>query len=871
MTIKRIIILLMCLVASITWLFAQNKDVLDTTIKLKRMNGTILEFLNELDEIGGINFSYDESSIPEKRVRFNKKEWKLKDLLQELFRQTDLEFRNINGQIILKKRKSSKSKVTINGTIKSASDGEHLLGAAIYVKELNIGTVTNAYGFYSLTLPSGDYTLVFSYIGHKKTERNVSLENDLKFDLELETSISELEEVVILDGKEKEHVENTEMSLHSVKINRIKATPMLAGESDVLKSIQYLPGIQSANEGTANFSVRGGSYDQNLILLDEAPVYNPSHSMGLFSTFNVDAIKDIKVYKGAIPVKYGGRLSSVVDIRMKEGNDKKFSINGGVGLIGSRLTVEGPIGEKVSYLVSGRYGYVGYAANQLAKLVEGFIPRAKSLGTDSEIYFYDLNAKVNIKLNENNRVYFSTYTGDDHFFNDIIFEDNTLDWGNLTGTFRWNHIFSPKLFGNLTLIYSNFDYAYIINNDARDFKWSANFKQKGIKLDFDFYTSPKSTLNFGINLTDHDFMPGTIEPRSSNSVIEAFSLDTKKAIEAGTYISHELNFNQKLSLNYGLRLSTFHNIGAGTKYIYDDNLILQSEEVFGKGEIINSFYGFEPRASVRYLLSAEASLKASYNRTYQYLHLVSNSTVGLPTDVWLPVDNNVKPRSADQIALGYFRNLKENEYEVSGEVYYKWINNVIDYKDNADIFLNQNIETQIRTGEGKAYGLELLVEKNKGRLTGWASYTLSKVERHVPGVNNDKTYSPRYDRRHNFSLVTSYQLNDKWQLSANYSFISGSGITVPQGVFNANNRPFNYYSDRNAFKLPSFHQLDLSAKLKGKNTGRWKSEWIFGVTNAYNRKNVFTFYVDHQENARTRVFKMFLFGLMPSITYNFKF
>ncbi|OJJ21850.1 hypothetical protein BKI52_11090 [marine bacterium AO1-C] len=784
---------------------------------------------------------------------------------------TGLKFKEVNGQVIIKKYKQSK--VTINGTVTGKTDGEQLIGVTVYVQELGIGTASNAYGFYSITIPPGTYTFLFSYIGYQRFVKKLIIEENQVFNVALHSMINNLEEVVVkaTQAKEIESIEAVQMSAHSLEINQISAAPMLAGEADVLKTIQFLPGVQNGSEGTANFSVRGGGYDQNLVLLDGAPVYNLSHSLGFFSVFNIDAIKDVQIYKGGIPAKYGGRLSSVVDIRMKEGNNQRLTLNGGVGLAGSRLTVEGPLGKHVSYLISGRYGYLGHTGNFFAKNLNGIVPGVDKFGENNEITFYDLNAKINVRLNKNNKIYFSAFAGNDHFYNEAAFENNTLDWSNQTGTFRWNHIYNSQLFSNLTLIYSNFDYGYTIQNELQNFKWLANQQQQAIKLDFDYFASPQHTFNFGLALTHHQFAPGSIQALSNSSTVRPFALDTQRALETGVYLSHEYKLSNKFTINYGVRFSTFHSLGAGTQYTYAIDGQPQQEKTFGNNEIMNSYVGLAPRASARLLLNSSSAIKASYNRTYQYLHLVNNANIGLPTDVWLPVDNNIKPRFADQVALGYFKELRKGMYGLSLEVYHKWISNVIDYKDNANIFLNEHIATQIRTGQGRAYGLELLFEKKKGKFRGWLSYTLSKVERTIRGVNNHQTYSPRYDRRHNLSVVLSHDLGKRWQISANYSYITGAGITIPQGLYDGGYGVLlQYFSPRNGFKLPDFHQLDFGVKLKSKEQKRWQGVWYFGVTNAYNRKNPITYYLtgivpDEQ------VSQLFLFGLMPSINYNFKF
>ncbi|WP_299466005.1 TonB-dependent receptor [uncultured Microscilla sp.] len=879
MNTKTCVMLLLCLVVNMKLGKAQNNGVLNKTVQLEKTSGTIPEFLDKLSKKYQLRFSYDEGIMPKERYQVYKNTWQLDNLLQELLQKAQIRFRVINGQIILTRYKTSK--VTLSGTITAANNGEQLPGAVVYVKELGVGAVSNNYGFYSLTIPPDKYRLLYSYMGYKNSAKETLLEKNLHLDLKLQPSVAKLSEVVVTatDDKSKEQIEsikNSQMSTHVVEIERIQSTPMLAGEADVLKSIQFLPGVQNSHVGTAGFSVRGGGYDQNLILLDDAPVYNIAHSMGLFSVFNADAVKDVRLYKGAIPAKYGGRLSSVLDIRMKEGNNKKLTLSGGVGIVGSRLTVEGPISPKASFLVSGRYSYLGFTANKLASVFSEVAPAVLHYGSNNEIDFYDINAKLNIELNKNNKIYFSVFGSKDHFFNDVFFENNTLDWGNQTGSFRWNHIFNDRLFSNLTLVYGNFDYAYVRNDDNRNFKWSANMQQQGLKLDLDYFASPESTVNFGVSVDRHLFAPGKITGLSNPSVVQSFALDRKQAIESAFYVNHQWGIGKKFLINYGLRLSGFHNIGAGTQYIYNDDQTLNREEHFGKGEVMQSYYGLAPRLSLRYLFNETSSLKASYSRTYQYLHLVSTSSVGMPTDVWLPVDNNIRPRVADQVALGYFKDFYQATYRFSAEAYYKKLYNVIDYVDNADVFLNKHIETQIASGDGRAYGLELSLEKKKGKLTGWLNYTWSKAEQQVEGINQNQVYAPVYDRRHNFSLVASYKLGKRWLLSANYAYMTGARMTMPEGTYQSSYGQFTYFSGRNNFKLQDFHQLDINATLKSKirkkqDQRRWQSEWVFGLTNAYNQKNSFAAFYQTGRNGIEGRYHLYLFGLMPSVTYNFKF
>lgn len=856
-------------------LFAQNNAFMHQTIRLSRTSGTVLEFLDDLSKNYSLSFSYNTDIIPPDKFSAHKNEWQLDDFLSRLLGKANIKFAYVNQQIILKKHHNPK--MTISGTITNKADGEQLIGATVYIKELNTGAVTNAYGFYSITVPPGTYTLVYSYIGCRQKKQEIKPGQTYLRNIALRSGIENLNEVVVsakqTDDEDIEGAKTNQMSAHSMKIDQIKGTPMLGGEADVLKNIQFLPGVQNGSEGTASFGVRGGGYDQNLILLDDAPVYNVSHALGFFSIFNVDAVKDVHVYKGGIPAKFGGRLSSVVDLRMKEGNNQKFSLSGGIGLGSSRLTAEGPLGNKVSYMLSGRYGYLGHSANLMATYIRNIISGTQTFNTNNEIDFYDFNAKINAKLNKNNKIYLSAFAGNDHFYNELALENNTLDWGNQTATFRWNHIFTPRLFGNLTLTYGNFNYNNQVRDNTQGLKWYANLQQQSARFDFDYFAAPQNTYNFGASLTNHRFIPGKAEPLPGSSFINPVALDTRHAIETATYISNTQQWG-KLSVTYGLRFSSFHNVGSGIQYIYDNNGQLQEEKKYNRGEIMQSYYGLAPRTSFRYLLSNSSSLKASYNRTYQYLHQVSNTSIGLPTDIWLPADNNIKPRFADQVALGYVKELKDGRYQLSAETYYKWFSQVIDYKDNADVFLNPNIETQIGVGWGRAYGLELMLEKKKGRLTGWLSYTLSKTEQKINQVNHNQIYSPRHDRRHNVSLVLAYNLGKRWQIAANYAYMTGAGITAVRGVYGLplfqGGNMITYYSSRNGFKLPDFHQLDISIKLKSNRKKRWQGEWVLGVTNVYNRKNPATYFFNGILGNRG-LSRLYLFGIMPTLNYNFKF
>lgn len=771
---------------------------------------------------------------------------------------------------------------TISGYIKSAEDGESLIGATVSARSLPAkGTGTNIYGFYSLTLPAGEYDLVYSYIGFQPRALNIQLTKNQTMDVELNRKEIQLQEVVITERRSEDHVQNVNMSREALKIEKIKSLPALFGEVDILKTVQLLPGIHSAGEGTTGLFVRGGSADQNLVLLDEAIVYNPSHFLGFFSVFNPDAIKNLEVYKGGIPARYGGRLSSILDIQMKEGNNKKLRLSGGIGSISSRLTVEGPLKkDESSFILSGRRTY----ADMFLKLSDN------EAINNSTLYFYDFSAKANYKLNDHNKLFISGYFGRDKFG---AAEEFGLNWGNATATIRWNHLFSEQLFLNTSVIYSNFDYGFDLDMDAAKFTWNANLKEYNLKMNFTYFSNPENTVDFGYQTTFHKFEPAKIIPRGDTN-FEQLLLDNKHALEHAVYVGNSQQINDKLSLEYGLRYSLFQQIGPGTVYEYEEGKPYDDETItnileYDLLENIRYYHGPEPRFSARYLLTSGSSLKASYNRMRQYLQIASNATAGLPIDRWIPADRYVKPLIGDQIALGYFRNLRQNTIETSVELYYKWMQNVIDFKSGSDILLNNNIETEISTGKGWAYGAEFMLKKNTGRTTGWISYTLSRTRRQVGGINGGLPYHARYDRTHDLAIVATYQLNSRLSVSGNWVYATGTAVSLPAGRYQINGLSVPYYDPfkRNAYRMPDYHRLDLSAVLEGKNkrNRRWQSSWSFSVYNAYARKNAFAITFEYVVNndpdydredgpvitKEPKAIKTYLFSIIPAVTYNFKF
>ncbi|MBK7130414.1 MAG: TonB-dependent receptor [Crocinitomicaceae bacterium] len=754
-------------------------------------------------------------------------------------------------------------KFTLSGHVTSAQTGESLIGATVKVKTAEgiKGTIVNSYGFYSITLPQGDYPIEISFIGFSTISDTIILLSDIQRDFELKES-GLLNEVEITAEASNDNITSTEMSKNELSIAEIKKLPALMGEVDIIKAIQLLPGVQSVGEGGSGFYVRGGAVDQNLILLDEANVYNASHLMGFFSVFNPDVVKDVQLYKGGIPAEYGGRLSSVLDIKMIDGNYKNFTAEGGIGTISSRATIGGPIvKDRGSFVISGRRTYADIFLNFSSK---------EEL-KNSTLYFYDANIKLNYKLNDNNRIYLSGYFGRDVFGIDSMFR---MDWGNATATLRWNHVFSNKLFLNTTATFSNYDYFLGEPTGKEAYEWTSNIQDYYLKTDFSYFINPDNTLKFGGLASYHRIDPG-MAVGTGVSILEEFVVSKTNGLEYAFYVSHKIKFNNRWTANYGLRYSIFQNIGPGTYYTYDENFKVKDTSEYSKGEVFNTYAGFEPRAGLTFVLNEYSSLKLSYNRTRQYIQLASNSTSSSPLDIWFPCSPNVKPQIADQIALGYFVNLYKDAYETSVEVYYKEMQNAIDFKDHATLLLNPYMEGELRFGRAWAYGSEFMVKKSTGKLTGWISYTLSRTQKQIDGINNNKPYLAKSDQTHNLSVTVSYEFSKQLSVSANFIYSTGSAVTMPIGKYEYMGMVIPLYSDRNAKRLPDYHRLDFAAtwKVKQKEGKRWQSEWVFSVYNVYNRANAYQInFKQNPDNANETVAEMmYLFGIIPSITYNFKF
>ncbi|MBO9702835.1 MAG: carboxypeptidase-like regulatory domain-containing protein [Sporocytophaga sp.] len=764
---------------------------------------------------------------------------------------------------------------TLSGSVKDSANGEAMIGAVVTVKEINAGTATDINGDFSMKVPPGKYTVEINFVGYGSISQSVVVKGNTKMSFSMKEQM--LKEVIVTGERPDAQVKNLEMGTQKLDMKQINAIPPLLGEVDVIRSIQLLPGVSTVGEGASGFNVRGGAVDQNLILLDDAPIYNSSHMFGFFSVFNPDMVKDIKLSKAAIPAQYGGRLSSVLDVKMKEGNPDKIGVQGGISTIFSRLTVGGPIKKnKLSFIVAGRRSYADVLARP-------FLAKAFK---DAQLYFYDLTLKANYNINQRNRLYLSGYYGRDVF----AFPGAYFGWGNATTTLRWNHVFSDKLLLNMIGDYSSYSYRLEFGEDMTEdsFKWTAKIINYCAKPEFTWYLNSNNTISFGAQATYYKFVPSTGVFYSGGERRD-IGLPDKYAMENALYISNEQKLTARLTLQYGLRYSFFNYLGSGTAYYYDStagNYVRNPVgiEEFGRRKTIKAYTRPEPRIAANYSLSENSSLKASYNRMVQYIHLISNTTASIPLDVYLPSTNNIKPQLCDQYSLGYFRNIgpKQN-IETSAEVFYKDMLNQLDYIDGANLFFNPNLEGEVIPGTARAYGLELFVKKKEGRFNGWISYTLSKSERKVPGINQGDWYPNRYDRRHNLSVVGIYELSKRVSLSSTFVYASGTPFTFAtdkfefQGIF----VPYNPGGPRNNYRLPAYHRLDVAATLKSKEKvrkskifGRYSWDLVFTVYNLYSRRNAFAITPrQNPENQQiSEALRFSIFGsFVPAITYNFKF
>lgn len=752
----------------------------------------------------------------------------------------------------------------IYGVIKDEDTGELLVGAAVYNDSLQIGTITDYNGYYDLPLKTGMYTIRFSYHGYTTIEKFVVIDNSRKrLNISMKMESQMLDKVVITSDRKDANVRELAMSVQKLEMVKIRKIPALMGEVDVIKAVQLLPGVQAASEGSSGFSVRGGAPDQNLITLDDAPVYNASHFLGFFSVFNNDVVKDATLYKGDIPASYESRLSSVLDIKTLDEVPDRFTMTGGVGILTSRLMINMPFNhQRTAVMLAGRVTYGGLITPYI-------IDRLK----DTRLYFYDLNGKITHVFNKNNRLFVSMYNGYDNIG---IVNMMSIGYGNTTATARWNHIFNDKLTSNLSMIYTRYKYDIDVMMKPYDFSLNAGINDLSGRYDFTWLMNDKITAKFGVSTTYHRYNQGELHDRTG-VVAQYLGVDPKekvyrKAIESALYYSHDHNITPLFSVRYGLRLSMYQNIGAETLYLFDENYKFYDSIIYGKGEIFHTEVNLEPRLAMMYRLGATSSVKASYSRTVQYAQLASNSTGGLPFDVWFPTNPNIKPQKCDQFAVGYFRNFRGNDIETSCEVFYKYLTDVIDFVDDAYFYGNLLIDGEVRIGKGRSYGAEFLVRKNYGKLTGWIAYTYSRSFRTVPGINHDEEYRSPYDRPHNISIVVNYEFTDRFNASANWVYNTGQPITYPYGKFTDHGSTYAIYNGyRNQSRYPDYHRLDLSVTWKGKKHERWQGEWNVSIYNVYGRHNTWAVVFEPGDNNTIETEKMYLFSVVPSISYNFKY
>jgi outer membrane receptor protein involved in Fe transport len=748
----------------------------------------------------------------------------------------------------------AQDKVVLSGTVKDNQTGESIIRAIIRVKELpNIGVFSNEYGFYSISLAKGNYTISVSQVGYEMYNNKIQIDSNIINNIQLSAN-NLLRAVVVESSKKNNNLTKAQMGTETLNMVAISKVPVIFGEKDILKTLQLLPGVKSAGEGNSGYYVRGGAADQNLILLDEAPVYNASHLLGFFSTFNSDAIKDATLIKGNSPAIYGGRLSSVLDVKMKEGNNKDYVVNGGLGLISSRVSIEGPIqNEKSSFILSGRRTY----ADMFLKATEKF--------KDNILYFYDLNMKANYTINAKNKIYLSGYFGKDELGLGDTFG---IDWGNKTGTIRWNKIMSNKLFLNTSLIYSDYNYNVKLKNGETNFNINSNIKDLNLKQDYTFYADPKNNLRFGFNTILHTITPSTF----SGTVTNSLSKQGRNGLENAIYLSNNYKPNNDLSLDVGLRVSAYTLMGGDDYNIYSNGNV-QSTIKLAKSSFGKTYINPEPRFTLNYRITDQNSFKAGYARNVQHLHILSNSTASSPSDQWIGNSYNIKPEISDQYSIGYVNTLNQNMFEMSTELYYKNLQNQVDYVDGAEVNTLADVESALLYGVGRAYGFEWLLKKKEGLFTGWVSYTLSKTERKIDGINQNNWYNAKQDRTHDIAVVGIYTINSKWSVSGVFVYNTGDAVTFPTGKYAFQGQTLYQYASRNANRMPDNHRLDISVTYDKKRKKKIQESWNFSLYNVYGRENAYriTFQDDPNNLSRTQIIQTSLFRWVPSITYQFKF
>jgi len=807
------------------------------------------------------------------------KQIEIEKLISELNKISSVQFSIVGSNIFVKQKsqsqKTSKKKSTLKGQVFD-NEKQPVIGANVFIKELATGAVTDINGKYALEIPNGNYTVAISYVGFKNQEKNITVSDDVTINFNIDSDSQQLGEVIVMNNKAVD-VKATQMSVNKLSMQEIKKIPVAMGEPDPLKSILTLPGVTNAGEASSGFNVRGGAADQNLILLDGAPVYADSHMFGFFSIFNADVVSGLDLYKGGIPSKFGGRVSSVLDVTQQTGDFNEYKVNGGIGIISSRLLVQGPIQkDKSSFILSGRTSY----AHLFLKLADN----------NNSAMFYDLNAKLNYRFDANNTLAFSGYFGNDVFdINDRF----ASTYGSTMGILSWKHKFSDQLNSNLSAFYS--DYRFNLEIPIESFKWESNISSYGLKYNWNYQPSEKFKINYGIDGLYYNFNPGVVQPTKSDSQFNYTQLDKKYALETSAFVDFENQITEKLTFRYGLRYSTFFRLGSeeittyenGQSVVYNPLYKIYEEGTptgtvsYKKGSAISTFNNFEPRAALSFAFNDNTSVKASYNRMAQYIHILSNTQSPLPMSIWTPSGPFTKPQLLDQYAMGYFKNFRDGDYSLETELFYKKVQNRIDYIDGADVLANNNIEQVILNGKARSYGLELLFRKNTGRFTGWVSYTLSRAEQKTagrtaeePGIANGDWYLSGYDKLHNLSIVGSYELNPKWSFNGNFTLQSGQPVTYPNGYYEIGGIHVPNYSLRNENRLPLFHHLDLAATYTPKPDKKkgWQSYWVFSLYNVYNRKNAASMsFTTNEDTGANESRRLSIFGIVPGVSYNFKF
>lgn len=833
---------------------AQDKPQ-NIMIDLPEREWTVESFINFLKDNYQFMFSYVSAEIPlDSEIVLKPGKLSLYPLLNSVCSQAGIKYSYIEKQFILSRKEKTEEKYTINGIITDALTGENLIGASIYIDSRGVGTCSNSYGFYSITLPAENIAIEFSFIGYISQQKLIALDSGITANVQLMPKTTSINEVIITGTHAVPNTFNSTLTgYHRLAAKEVKKIAGIGGQPDVLKSLQLFPGIVPLNDGIALYSVRGGSSDQNLYLLDEAPVYNPSHVLGFLSVFNPDAVHSVDIMKGHIPARFGGRLSSVADIRLKGGNRNNFSMTAYLDPFSGGLTAESPVrSEKTSFLVSGRY----FNLTPVSKLAEAlreivYLPGMNNFDEYNRIHFYDANIKINHRTANNNQFFFSAYTGHDGFYFAQIDDRSRQNWGNTTATLRWNHIAGEKLFYNITALYSRYNYSFNLSDGAYRYNWVADMNQGEIKADIDYYANPANHFEFGAKISFLNILPGKIIPADTGSFASGFSMQHRYAIEPAIYLSNKQNIGEKLLIEYGLRISP----------IVSYRKITDTTSMPVKNNYKCYIYP-EPRISLRYFLSRNISFKASYDRLTQALHLLSNAIVGMPTDIWIPSDKIIKPQISNQFSTGFYFLLNKNRLEASAEAYYRSVDHIVDYKDNASIRLNEFIDDEILTGNGRSYGLECMIRKSTGKLSGLISYTISKTEQKIGQINENRYYPSKYDHRHNLSAFVSQSIGRRLSISSTFIYRTGNAVTVPVGTFTFKRGEYNIYTERNGYRMPDYNRIDITIGFGNNPVKKFRSEWSLSIYNLYGRRNAFAYY-----NGK----KIYLPGAIPVIRYSCKF